>query len=325
MESENIEKNNNEVKVKKRYRLKKSAIVVFIVLIIIMIGIIAIFKYNEYIHSNKYLLGEKGYSESEVETILKNEKMTEILLDRTYDENIIEVMSQKYYLEKHLDDYLNYIKKNKDTSIEDVIAIINVGSDKDWYDDSIETDLTKETLIIVNKFNYLDETYAIDDLVDMSVRYAFDGKKIKSEVYDAFRSMANAAKEDSLTLVANSTYRTYKYQQSLYNSYKNSKGKKYADSYAARPGYSEHQTGLAIDISTLKSTTDDFEDTKEFTWLKNNAHKYGFILRYPKNKEYLTGYNYESWHYRYVGIDVATKIKEENITFDEYYAYYLDK
>ena len=325
-ESEKIEEVDKEVKRnKKKYRPKKGVIIFFIILIIIMIGVIAAFKYNEYIHSDKYLLGKKGYSEAEVTTILKDDNMTKVLLDRDYDEKIIDVMTSKYYLEKHLDDYLEYIKKNNDKSLDDVIAIINVGANNDWYDNPKETDLTKGNLILVNKFNYLSEDYAIDDLVDMSIRYAFNDKKIKSEVYDAFKSMANAAKEESLTLVANSTYRTYKYQQGIYTSYKSSKGKSYADSYAARPGHSEHQTGLAIDISTLNSTTDNFESTKEFSWLKENAYKYGFILRYPKDKEYLTGYNYESWHYRYVGIDVATKIKDENITFDEYYAYYLDK
>ena len=93
---------------------------------------------------------------------------------------------------------------------------------------------------------------------------------------------------------------------------------------AALPGYSEHQTGLAFDVMTSTSTTETFENTKEYEWLKNNAYKYGFILRYPKDKEDITGYAYESWHYRYVGKEIAKKIKEENITYDEYYAYYIE-
>ena len=124
------------------------------------------------------------------------------------------------------------------------------------------------------------------------------------------------AKKEGLTLVANSTFRTYATQEKTYNYYKTNKGSAYADSYAARPGHSEHQTGLAIDISTLNSTSENFEDTPEFNWLIDNAYKYGFILRYPENKEHLTGFDYESWHYRFVGLDVAKKIHEENITFD---------
>ena len=87
----------------------------------------------------------------------------------------------------------------------------------------------------------------------------------------------------------------------------------------------EHQTGLALNISTrLKEGEETFEDTEAYTWLLDNAYKYGFILRYPKDKEDITGFAFEPGHYRYVGIDVATKIHEEDITFDEYYAYYLE-
>ena len=96
------------------------------------------------------------------------------------------------------------------------------------------------------------------------------------------------------------------------------------DDYASRPGFSEHQTGLALDIVTDNIIGNEFENTDEFKWLQENAHLYGFILRYPKDKEYITGYNYESWHYRYVGKELATKIKESGLTYDEYYAYYCE-
>ena len=99
---------------------------------------------------------------------------------------------------------------------------------------------------------------------------------------------------------------------------------KEADLSTARAGFSEHQTGLAIDILTYNVTLSNFEETDAFKWLSSNAYKYGFILRYPKGKEDITGYEYESWHYRYVGVEIATQIFEEDITFDEYYAYYLE-
>ena len=135
--------------------------------------------------------------------------------------------------------------------------------------------------------------------------------------------MYNAAKEEGLYLIITSAYREYEFQETLWKKYAAQQGEEWADSIAARPGYSEHQSGLALDIVTYKSNMNDFENTKEFKWLQDNAHKYGFILRYPKGKEKLTGYNYESWHYRYVGVETATKIKKLGITFDEYYAYYL--
>ena len=128
-----------------------------------------------------------------------------------------------------------------------------------------------------------------------------------------------------LALVENSfkTWKGYEDQEYVYNQKKGSLGTEKADLIAIHPGYSEHQTGLAIDVSTPGANTTTFDTTDEFKWLENNAHKYGFILRYPKGKQYLTGIAYESWHYRYVGIEAATKIHDEGITFDEYYEFYL--
>jgi len=132
--------------------------------------------------------------------------------------------------------------------------------------------------------------------------------------------MSNHAKEEEISLKIISAYRTNEFQAYLYNKYKTNNGEKNADRYSARPGHSEHETGLAIDINDVSQA---FENTKAFTWLQENAHKYGYILRYPRNMETITGYMYESWHYRYVGVETATKIKSENITFDTYYAMYI--
>ena len=102
--------------------------------------------------------------------------------------------------------------------------------------------------------------------------------------------------------------------------------KKYADSIASRPGASEHQTGLTLDIfSKDNSNKNTFKDTEVFKWLKDNSYKFGFILRYPEDKVKVTGYGYESWHYRYVGKKIAKYIYENNITFEEYYAYFIEK
>ena len=308
----------------KHIRLKKPFWILLGVLAVIIVLIVGIRQYNKYINSYKYKLREKGYTEVEIESIKDNEKIINLLLEKDYNKDLINLTKEKYYLDKNLDSYLKYKNENSNKSLTDVISIVNVGANNSWYDKAKATDLTKDTLILVNKFNYLTEDYEVEDLVDMSVMYAFSGKKIKAEVYEAFKSMSNAAKKEGLKVVANSTFRTYEYQEKTYNSTKTSKGKTYADNYAARPGFSEHETGLAIDISTLNSTADNFEDTEEFKWLQDHAHEYGFILRYPKDKEYITGYSYESWHYRYVGVDVASQIKKENITFDEYYAYYLE-
>lgn len=326
MENEEIieEIKEETQKKRKRYRLKKSALVLLGVILIILLGIITGISFYNYVNSDPYLLEKKGYTENEVNKIIKDKELTNMLLEMDYNEYILDIIDSKYYLSKNLDKYLEYKENNKNSSISEVISIINVHAEDEWYNYTISTDTTKDTLILVNKVYYLEEDFEVPNIVNMSVMYAFSGRQIRQDVYYSFIDMAKAAKKEGLTLVANSTFRTYEAQEKTYTYYKVNKGSAYADDYAARPGHSEHQTGLAIDISTLNSTADNFEDTEEFKWLSENAYKYGFILRYPKDKEHLTGFAYESWHYRYVGKDVAKKIYEENITFDEYYAYYIE-
>lgn len=142
------------------------------------------------------------------------------------------------------------------------------------------------------------------------------------EARAAFDMMAQDAKKQGIELVAFSTYRSFEYQQTLYNKYVEQDGKDEADRYSARPGYSEHQTGLAFDIGEKGKEnlwlTEEFGESEAGKWLSENAHKYGFILRYPKGKEDITGYMYESWHYRYLGIELATRVKESGLTLEEY-------
>ena len=145
---------------------------------------------------------------------------------------------------------------------------------------------------------------------------------MRKEAAEAFMKMVDGAMLDNIILKNSSAYRSYDYQVNLYDKYVKRDGKEKADIYSARPGYSEHQTGLCADINTINSS---FANTKEAKWLAKNAYKYGFILRFPKDKEDVTGYKYEPWHYRYVGIKVAKIIYEENLTLEEYYAYYIDK
>ncbi|MBM7610535.1 D-alanyl-D-alanine carboxypeptidase [Lysinibacillus composti] len=138
----------------------------------------------------------------------------------------------------------------------------------------------------------------------------------------AFELMGADARKAGFELVAFSTYRSYEYQQTLYNNYVERDGKENADRYSARPGYSEHQTGLAFDIGEVGREdlwlTSEFGETDAGKWLVNNAHKYGFILRYPQGKEKITGYMYESWHFRYLGIQLATDVKKSSLTLEEY-------
>ena len=228
-------------------------------------------------------------------------------------------------MEKNLKKYIEYLSENG-RDLADTIAVINVGADHEWYTNTKKTDISKNELMLTNKFYSLDNTYNSDNMVKLSKLYSYgNNQMVTQETFDAFIKMFKAAKKEDLTLIVNSSFRSYEEQDEVYNEYLDSRGEEAANKIAAKAGFSEHQTGMAIDIQTYGSNAKTFEEFDEFKWLQDNAHKYGFILRYPKDKEYLTGYEYESWHYRYVGIEVATYIYENNITFDEYYAYFVEK
>ena len=230
-----------------------------------------------------------------------------------------------YFNMNYLDRYVLYKEKHSEMPTKQVIKDVNMNLDRDFYKDPVKARNLNTEKILVNKYYYLDNNYVPNNLETISTRYALSNMKLVKEAKEAFENLASTAKKENLNIIAMSTYRSYDYQVNLYNKYVRSDGKEAADTYSGRPGHSEHQTGLALDIVTYNSTMDNFESSDEFKWLQKNAYKYGFILRYPKNKEYLTGYAYESWHYRYVGKEVALKIHEENITYDEYYAYYVDR
>ena len=178
--------------------------------------------------------------------------------------------------------------------------------------------------ILYKKYYQLSNDYVPEDLVDASTMYAYSGIKLSSIAYEAFKELFNAAKSDGYTIVIGSGYRSYDSQEAIYERNKNNYGTTYADNFVARPGHSEHQTGLALDVADYNNSDEDFEKTEAYQWMLDNAHKYGFILRYPKDKEDITGYSFESWHFRYVGVEVATKIHNLNITYDEYYAYFIE-
>lgn len=288
-------------------------IVFVVVFVVVVVGIILIIQ-----NSNKTekALKELGYSKEDITVITEKLSETDIekVLNMEYNQKLASIISAQYYIPDNLDRYLAYSPKTD--NIDDIISIVNVGADSEWYTNTEETNLDDGIKMLVNKFHYLNEDYLPDDIVPISNWYAYEGHSTKKEVYDHYVSMWNDANEQGLVLLVNSSYRTFEEQQEQYDMSN--------DDYASRPGYSEHQTGLALDIVSDGVQGNEFENTDEFKWLQENAHKYGFILRYPKDKEYITGYNYESWHYRYVGEELATKVKESGLTYDEYYAYYCE-
>ena len=179
-------------------------------------------------------------------------------------------------------------------------------------------------MVLVNKLNRLQSNYVPHDLEQISLNYATNNKFLRKEAKENFEKLSSDAKKIGYSIIAVSAYRDYDYQENLFNNYVKEKGENYALKCSAKAGHSEHQTGLSVDVMGSNNDYDEFEKSKEFDWMKNNSYKYGFILRYPKGKEYITGFKYEPWHYRYVGKDVASIIYTEGITLEEYYKKYIN-
>ncbi len=179
-----------------------------------------------------------------------------------------------------------------------------------------------DILALVNKNNKLTKSYVPSNLKKINTKYAHEDKYLREEAKIAFEKLSKKAKKENLNIIAVSAYRSFDYQEKLFNNYKKEFGKKYALKCSAKPGHSEHQTGLAVDVMGSNKDYNKFAETEEFKWMKENAHKFGFILRYPKGKENITGFKYEPWHYRYVGIYIATIIYQEDLTLEEFYLKY---
>lgn len=187
---------------------------------------------------------------------------------------------------------------------------------KDLPDDSLQ--------VLVNKQNSLAPDYVPDDLVTVDVPTVLSNPEVnqmRKEAAGALKAMFAAAEKAGCKLYARSGYRSYKTQQSLFSSYAAKNGEEAANRFSAKPGQSEHQTGLTMDVtseSVDRQLTEKFGETEEGKWVRENGHRYGFIIRYPQNKEAITEYKYEPWHIRYLGIELATKVYDSGLSYEEY-------
>lgn len=235
------------------------------------------------------------------------------------------ILSSTYFKYELLDSYLDYYKKNNDKK-ENVVTLVNIGLNNDFYTNINEIKEPDNLLVFVNKYNKLPDNYKPSNLLDFDTEYKTSSKEklMRKEAHDALIKLIDDINKEGMKIWVNSTFRTKDYQNTLFTNSVKRNGMEHALIYSAKPRHSEHETGLAVDLSAEKSgVIETFDKFKAYDWMKENAHKYGFIERYPKGKEWITGYAYEPWHYRYVGIEVATKIKEEGITFEEYAVKYL--
>lgn len=177
-------------------------------------------------------------------------------------------------------------------------------------------------LVIVNKEYAVSPDYYPTDMVDIDGSLSTNQNlKVKKEAYDAYLKMLHDAQAEGLNFCICSAYRSYSLQESLYNNSLAANGQEYTEKMFAYPGKSEHHTGYAIDVTSASMNwglAQNFTDYPDGAWITEHCSEYGFIIRYPKGKEDVTGYVYEPWHIRYVGVDVAKYITQQGITFEEY-------
>lgn len=194
-------------------------------------------------------------------------------------------------------------------------------------DESTHVDVNPESIsVLVNNLHKLPENYSPSELIYTDIPFIFQEKtekrKMRAEAAGAIKELFTDAKAQGISLLGVSAYRSHATQTALFQSYVSKDGYEEAKTYSALPGTSEHETGLAIDVSGGDGrcpAEDCFGGTKEAIWLEEHAAEYGFIIRYPKGKEAITGYKYEPWHLRFVGKSIALEIMEKGITLEEYY------
>lgn len=309
---------------------------------IIIIGLIGCFAYSyiDYNYLNKDddngkdikdkpvekdPLEEYGYTKKEIKVIREKLSEEEIasISELSNKEYLPDYIEEDYFRLNNLTRYVEYDKVTE-YSKKDVVMYVNIGIDKPFYSDITTIDNPHDVLLIVNKYKALPSGISPTSLRVSPNSYNPNGSSMETVASEHMDEMMSAAKDAGYTLYLVSGYRSESYQDDLYNYYVRLDGQEKADTYSARPNHSEHQTGLAADIGTCAGCIEGFETKDAYPWVLDNCYKFGFIERYPKDKTYITGYDYEPWHYRYVGVDVATIIHNENITFEEYYVKYIE-
>lgn len=228
----------------------------------------------------------------------------------------LEEWTYPHYLSENAFRYADYWSYNPDMPASMVFALVNVKADIEPYTFITEVYQPDSTWLLVNKNYSLSRDMIAEDLERITYGY-----RLREETAEHFTLMQEAMADDDLNLRVVSAYRSYYTQERLHRNERNSYGPAYADRGIARPGHSEHQTGLTVDVGQISVR---FQETPEFAWLCDNAYKYGFILRYPDGLQDIHGYRYEPWHWRYVGVEIATAMKDREIeVYEEFYGKYL--
>lgn len=266
---------------------------------------------------NKYL--EIGYNASEINNIFKLSEKNQNKLLKLEKKKFDKYLNIHNFNIDNLERYNTYLEKTK-KDIQTVVTYVNINLDKPFYTDSKIVKNPNDLTVIVNKYNHLEKDFVPEDLVVL-----FDSNnnaKMVRPAALAYKEFIEASIKAGLTIESTTAYRSYSFQNTLYTNYVNEDGTKEADTYSARPGSSEHQLGLAVDLNN-PNVIGSRLDEKDFKWILENSYKYGFIVRYTENGVPITGYMEEPWHIRYLGVDLATKVYESGLTYEEYYDLYI--
>ena len=281
------------------------------------------YKKQKHLIKNINLLLKKNYSNKDISLIVTHgtdEDVSEFVKHKKV-KYLEEFFTIDYAKIKNYDRYVAYSDETGEDE-ETVVLAVNLDMDKEPYKEPVKIRKYSK-YVLVTKHRQLMKSYK-PKLVSIDKKYAVDNKqKSIKEARDAFIKMYKAAKKKKYEIVINSSYRSFEDQEKTCKTYSDLYGQSYVDKYVAKPGYSEHQTGLVFDIGSRKKKV--FSESKEYTWVKENAYKYGFIQRFPKGYEDITGFRAEPWHYRYVGKKIAKYIYDHKMTYEEYYIRFLDK
>ena len=291
-------------------------------------------EYNEAVAYLSY--AEKGYSASFIEYFYSNYDAEHFVNMKNigYFPELEELIQRDGFKFENLARYIRHMKAYQTSG---AIAIANINDDYDvpssvnyssFYDDATEIKVTDPMTVLVNKTRKLPDNYVPRNLKEIAGEYRDSNQPLIEEAQLAFEEMAKAYNNDHETpLISYNAYISYADQEELYNS----RAKQLEDNISeldkalGKAGYDEHQTGLAVNITEKGTVIYDFDETDACSWLKEHAAEYGFILRYPEGKQYLTGYRANSYSYRYVGKDAAKVIKAYGYCYEEYYYLFVEQ
>lgn len=286
-----------------------------------------IYTFFEYKEEDNFIdnlnkLVDLGYSKEEIKILmdnLNNKNVTSVANKKVKESKLLDYCVLDNFIFNNYNRYIKYKEKNPNFNDKKVVSLVNINLDYEFYENTEKALNQNTSLVLVNKHYKLNSDYVPKNLKALNISCA-----VRSDVYmesvakDAFEELCMDAKSLGFTVKGTSGYRSYDTQKNVYNSYLKDDPIEVVDTYSARAGHSEHQTGYALDVYNGVLPYNEFGKTDEYKWVKVNAHKYGFIIRYQKEKEHITGYKSEEWHLRYVGKEVAKYIYENNITLEEY-------